>query len=193
VSTRVEIRLTSQEDKDAILGFVREAFATGGRDGQEEVGIVEAIWALDAAGPDLDLVAVLDGVVCGHVLGSWGELGKKQIIGIAPLAVSPAYQGRGIGSALMREIIGRADDSGLPLVVLLGDPEYYGRFGFVSAATLNIWYRPAGRDSPHFQVRRLGAFVPGLDGEYVYAWEAPAPAEAPALAPVPAPGGSSAE
>jgi putative acetyltransferase len=110
-------------------------------------------------------------MVCGHVLGSWGDLGERQVIGIAPLAVSPAHQGKGIGSSLMRQIIQRADDVELPLVVLLGNPEYYERFGFEPAATLDIWYRPAGRDSPHFQVRRLGAYVPGFHGEYRYAWE----------------------
>jgi putative acetyltransferase len=171
VSNDVEVRPTLPGDKDAILGVVREAFATGGRDGQEELDIVEGVWALDAAGADLDLVALRDGMVCGHVLGSWGDLGERQVIGIAPLAVSPAYQRTGIGNALMRQIIQRADDVALPLVVLLGDPEYYGRFGFEPAALLDIWYRPVGRDSPHFQVRRLGAYGPGYRGEYRYAWE----------------------
>jgi GNAT superfamily N-acetyltransferase len=51
-----------------------------------------------------------------------GQLGGQPVIGVGPLAVSPAHQDQGIGTALMKEIVGRADRAGLPLPVLLGDP-----------------------------------------------------------------------
>ena len=75
----------------------------------------------------------------------------------------------------MSELIRRADAADLPLVVLLGDPAYYQRFGFEPAGPLHISYPPAGPDSPYFQVRRLSSYAshtPLFQGEYIYAWEA---------------------
>lgn len=171
MSSHLFVRTASLEDRDAVLGVVREAFSAGGRDGREELDIVRAVWEIDAAGEGLELVGVVDGLVVGHALGSWGQLNGEPVIGVGPLAVSPAQQNQGIGTALMEEIVGRADQAGLPLLVLLGDPAYYGRFGFEAAGPLGIFYRPVGLDSPHFQVRRLAAYRPGLSGEYVYSWE----------------------
>jgi putative acetyltransferase len=167
----LQIRAASAEDRSAILDVVREAFSAGGRDGREELDIVRAIWEIGAAGQGLELVCVVDGVVVGHVLGSWGQLNGEPVIGVAPLAVSPGHQGQGVGTALMEEMLGRAEDARLPLLVLLGDPAYYGRFGFEPAGPLGIFYKPVGLDSPYLQVRRLAAYRPGLSGEYLYSWE----------------------
>ncbi len=71
----------------------------------------------------------------------------------------------------MREVIRVSDDSGFPLIVLLGDPAYYQRFGFEPSGPLNIVYGPARRDSPHFQVRRFAAYTPIVHGMYCYSWE----------------------
>ncbi len=163
------VRVASLEDRGAVLDVVRGAFAG---DGREELDIVQAVWEIDAAGAGLELVAVLGGLVVGYVLGSWGRLDRRPVIGVGPLAVSPAYQKQGVGTALMTELIGRADHAGLPLLVLLGDPAYYERFGFEPSGPLGIFYQPAGLGSPHFQVRRLAAEPdPGLIGEYLYSWE----------------------
>lgn len=165
------VRTASLDDRGAILDVVREAFSGGGRDGHEELDIVRAVWEIDGAGEDLELVAVLDGFVVGYALGSWGRLSGQPVIGVGPLAVSPAHQDQGIGTALMEEIVGRADRARLPLLVLLGDPAYYGRFGFEPAGPVGVSYEPVGLDSPHFQVRRLAAYRPDLSGEYVYSCE----------------------
>jgi putative acetyltransferase len=167
----LEIRSARASDRPGTLRAVRQAFGTGGRDGQEEVDIVEAVWTLGAAGARLELVATVDGVLAGHVLGSWGDLDGSPVIGVAPLAVSPSHQGAGIGGALMVELIRRAEDLELPLLVLLGDPAYYERFGFEPSGPLGIFYGPAGWNSPHFQVRRLARYTPAFRGEYRYCWE----------------------
>jgi putative acetyltransferase len=158
-------------DRAAIRTVVRDAFATGGRDAAYELEIIESVWTQGTASADLELVAAIDGQVVGHVLGSWGTLGEHDVIGIGPLAVLPAHQRAGVGSALMQELIRRADESALPLVVLLGDPGYYRRFGFEPSGPLNIAYSPVGPDNPHFQVRRLGAYTPKFHGQYTYSWE----------------------
>ncbi|MBD4381984.1 GNAT family N-acetyltransferase, partial [Xanthomonas citri pv. citri] len=63
-------------------------------------------------------------------------------MGVGPVAVDPAKQGEGIGSRLMTALVERATDAGQPALVLLGDPEFYSRFGFVPASRLGIAGEP---------------------------------------------------
>jgi predicted N-acetyltransferase YhbS len=86
--------------------------------------------------PGLSLVAVETGRVVGHLLVS-----RVQVVGprggpaasLAPMAVVPGAQGRGIGSALVRQAIDRAASAGEQVVVVLGHADYYPRFGFAAA------------------------------------------------------------
>ena len=164
------IRSTTESDHDPILGVVRDAFAHDGRDGKEEVDIVLATWAMGDSVRPIDLVAVDDDTVVGHVLGAVGQLGDRPVIAVAPLAVAPSHHGRGVGSALMEELLQRAESQREPMVLLLGNPAYYGRFGFEPAAPLGITYAPVG-DNPAFQARRLESYDPSLRGTFVYCWE----------------------
>jgi putative acetyltransferase len=170
VSQELSIRDARASDRRSILATVRAAFAGEGHDEQEEIDIVETVWSLRAGVEGLDLVAVRHEEVIGHVLGSWGDLSGRPVVGVAPLAVLPFEQRTGVGGALMREIVRRGDLARLPLLLLLGDPGYYERFGFEPAGSFGVWYPPAGRDSPHFMVRRSAAFSE-CPGEYRYAWE----------------------
>lgn len=92
--------------------------------------------------PELELVAVLDGQVVGHVMISGTTLrsagGDRHVAMLSPLAVDPAHQERGIGSALIAAALSAADSRGEPLVVLEGSPDFYGRRGFTSAAAAGI-------------------------------------------------------
>ena len=69
----------------------------------------------------------------------------------------------------MTELVHRAEAASLPLLVLLGDPAYYRRFGFVPAGPLAITYRQ--QDNPHFLVRPLSTYDPSYQGDFVYCWE----------------------
>jgi putative acetyltransferase len=151
------IRPTRPTDRDAVLQLVRAAFTSSDRDGEEEVEIVRQTWAREAQVEGLDLVVQFDGAVVGHVLGATAELGEHSTVAVAPLSVHPAYQGKGLGSALMRSLLKEAEAQGWPAVVLLGSNDYYSRFGFEPAGPLGIFYPPIGRDNPHFQVCRLPA------------------------------------
>lgn len=164
----MKVRTATPDDLDDILAVVRQAF----RGGDDEVGIVDDVRRLGAAIPDLELVAtVADETVVGHVLTSRGDLDGRPSAAVAPLAVLPDWQGRGVGTALMTALIDRADAQGWPLLALLGNPAYYGRFGFEPAKGLGMAYPPV--DSPAFQVRRLTAYDPAWRGTFTYAWEQP--------------------
>jgi putative acetyltransferase len=165
------IRATRPDDRAEVIDVVRAAFAHSGRDGQEEVDIVEQTWALELDGV-IDLVAAQDDAVVGHVLGAPGIVdGDTPLLAVAPLAVLPSHQGQGIGSQLMPDLIRRAEEAAWPAIVLLGNPDYYSRFGFEPAGPLGLTYAPVPPELPHFQVRRLSRYAPSISGTFVYCWE----------------------
>jgi putative acetyltransferase len=165
------VRTAWGADRGGILAVVRAAFATNGRDGQEELDVVEATWRLEASPPGLELVAIARETVVGHVMAAIGDLAGRPAIAIAPLAVLPERQRQSIGSALVIELLGRLERDGWPMVLLLGDPAYYSRFGFEAAAPFGIIYPPAGAGSPDFMMRRFSRDVEVVGGEFAYCWE----------------------
>ncbi len=167
-SDDLTIRAEVPGDRDAIAEVVESAFGS-----PAEARLVERIRASPNFVPELSIVAELSGRVVGHVMISYVALhdrdAQRRIASLAPLAVAPDTQGRGIGAALVREVTGRADARGEPLVVLEGSPRYYGRFGFEHSVlhgieiTLPSWAPPESA-----QVFRLGAYDPSLRGLVVY-------------------------
>lgn len=122
--------------------------------------------------PELSLVAERGGHVVGHVIATratiGGAGGEPGPLGLGPIAVAPRSQGAGVGSALMHAVLGAADALGAPVVVLLGDPRFYARFGFVLGETLGI-APPVAEWAPHFQARTLAAWTPEWRGPFAYA------------------------
>lgn len=102
-----------------------------GRD--QEAQIVEALRAGGAAA--LSLVATKAGQVVGHIMFSPMSVGDRSGVALAPIAVQPEHQRRGIGGALITAATQRLHDTGCPFVIVLGHPDYYPRFGFVPAST----------------------------------------------------------
>jgi len=167
----VVVRTATAEDRRAILDLVLGAFSSVDHDGREEVDIVTATWRLGGTPFGLELVAVEDQAIVGHVLAAWGDLGGQAVVAVAPLAVLSSRQRQGVGSALMNELVRRAEAAALPLIVLLGDPRYYQRFGFEPSGSLDISYPMFGEDNPHFQVRRLARYDRTWRGAFAYCWE----------------------
>ena len=118
------IRYARPTDHAAIAEVVAAAF------GREDEALLVA--RLRAEGDAMfELVAEADEGVCGHILFSrlWADH-PGLFAALAPLAVRPQRQGSGLGSELVRSGLASAREFGCHGVLVLGDPAYYGRFGF---------------------------------------------------------------
>ena len=161
-------RVAADGDWPAIEELQREAFTDEGDD------IVRLINELreseDLYEPELSFVAEEDGRVVGHVMNTWNWIEESgvRVLQLAPLGVLPAYQGRGHGSALARASLDAVRARGEPLLLVEGNPKYYGRFGFVRADELGLAPPPQAHWDWAFQVAVLdpGAALP--QGRVVY-------------------------
>ena len=109
-------------------------------------------------------MVALDGDdVIGHIAFSRARLDSGvPVLALGPMGVVPAAQRRGVGSALMRESLRRAAETDYPLVVVVGHPEYYPRFGFERGDAHDI--RTSYEVPPEaWMVLRLPAYRSGLD------------------------------
>jgi putative acetyltransferase len=171
--TATTIRPARQGDTEAILSVVARAFSDDSRDAREELTIVRRTWATCPPPSLIELVADEAGAVVGHLQAAPGRLDGRAaaVAGVAPVCVAPAHQGRGTGSALVRALIAVATTRDWPVLVLLGDPAYYGRFGFQPAAPLGLTYAPVRAGDPHFQACVLGRDTAVRPGVFSYCWE----------------------
>ncbi|MDO3705016.1 N-acetyltransferase [Micromonospora sp. C28SCA-DRY-2] len=166
------IRRETADDVEAVRAVHTAAFAKADQPGAVpvETALVDALRADDGWLPPLSLVASDPaGQVVGHVVCTRGRVaGEPVALGLGPLGVLPAWQRRGVGSALMHAVLGAADALDEPLVVLLGHPDYYPRFGFRPAVDLGV--TPPGPWGPrYFMARPLSAWRPSIRGEFRYA------------------------
>jgi putative acetyltransferase len=127
---KIQIRDEEPNDREQVRAILLASFPS-----DAESRLVEA---LRIAGKGIiSLVAINGERVFGHILFSpvtTSPQGAASGIGLAPLAVHPDAQGKGIGSQLIREGLRRCQELGYDYCVVLGDPKYYQRFGFERAS-----------------------------------------------------------
>jgi len=155
VSSDWLIRQESNTDVDEVRDLLRATFPTAG-----EAKLVDTLRKVSRE--SFALVAMLDGHVIGHIMfspvtfePSWSG---ATAFGLAPLAVSKAHRKLGVGAALVREGLAACADHAAQLVVVLGDPTYYHRFGFETARPSGL-FNEYGVNDP-FMVRWLAGKPP---------------------------------
>ena len=126
----LSIRSETSADVGAIAEVTAAAFETMALSNQTEHFIVAALRAAEAL--TISLVAEVAGSVVGHIAFSPVTMsdGSPNWYGLGPVSVSPEWQLKGIGGALIKEGISRLKDLGAQGCCLVGHPEYYRRFGF---------------------------------------------------------------
>lgn len=100
--------------------------------------MVERLRETDAFVPDLSMVAVVDDMVVGYILLTKIKIGEAESLALAPVAVLPEFHNQGIGSKLIEAAHKKAIELGFTSIVLLGNKDYYPRFGYVTADSFGI-------------------------------------------------------
>ena len=164
------VRPHRADDYEAIRHIYAEAFARP-EDPESvplEVGIFEALWEAGDVVPELSFTALNEVGAVGHVTASRAAVATDSVVAVGPIGVLPECQGLGVGSALMGALLTAADAADVPMIVLLGSPQYYSRFGFRPGQELGV-IPPEPRWGDAFQARPLTAYTPALAGRFQYA------------------------
>ena len=126
------IRAERKEDIEDIHLVNRLAFGQ-----EDEAVLVERIRESSGFIPELSLVAVKDSQVIGHILFSQIQVETDAenvtVLSLAPMAVLPEFQNAGIGSQLVKAGLKKCQELDYTIIVVIGHPEYYPRFGFIPA------------------------------------------------------------
>lgn len=127
----VTIRKETANDLVAIGKVVADAFEHHPHSNQTEHLLVDRL--RQAGALSISLVAEADGIIVGHIAFSPVTISGNDCdwYGLAPVSVLPEFQGEGIGSRLIRAGMSQLREMGAKGCVLLGEPEFYGRFGFL--------------------------------------------------------------
>jgi len=132
LASRWQIREETREDWPAVRRVNEAAF---GR--PDEAELVDALRAENVV--LVSLVADTDSEIAGHILFSRMSIdsdgARIAAVALAPMAVLPAHQRKGIGGELIREGLNLLRQRGEAIVIVLGHADYYPRFGFSSEAT----------------------------------------------------------
>lgn len=150
------IRLEQPGDIDAIRRVNELAFGT-----PAEAKLVDALRNVNAI--LLSLVAELDGRIAGHILFSPVQIERgnthDNAVGLAPMAVLPDAQRRGIGKTLVQLGLEKIRAAGHGAIVVLGHPSYYPRFGFKPASEFDLHWEIPGHEKAFFAMELRPGFL----------------------------------
>ena len=163
--------------------LTREAFWNLYKPGCDEHLALHQLRSGECYVPELDLIALLDGQIVGHVIstrakvvegnggdsceaGESGAVVCREVLCLGPISAEPALQGKGIGSQLMRESITRAASLGFKSIILYGDPAYYSRFGFENAEKYTIATRDNQNYDPFMAIELYPDALNGITGRF---------------------------
>lgn len=165
MTTEFAIRPEKPGDEEAIDRLVTAAFADHPRSDGGEARIVRDLRADGALLSSLvaeDRSPDAQGAIIGHLVFSPVTMGDGSVwLGLGPVSVMPELQRKGIGSALIRAAFARLDEDSAGYIVV-GDAEYYSRFGFVLAPQVTV----PGIPPEHVMVRAI--WTPAPKGKALY-------------------------
>ena len=155
----MKIRLENENDYLEVEELVRNSFWNIYRPGAFEHLIVHNLRDDESFIEDLAYVIEKDEKIIGHINYSMGliDYGDEKIeaVVLGPVAVEENHQNQGYGSKLIKYTLKKAEDMGIPFVLVIGDENYYQRFGFKSASEYNLWLEGTdiGDECPFFMIK----------------------------------------
>ena len=135
---KIVIRQEMDCDYGQVFEVVLEAFKDPVHPDRDEHHLVERLRKSEAFVPELSIVAEIHGRIVGYVLFTEIDIGDRKGLALAPVAVLPECQGRGIGSELIRAGHDAASKLGYEISVVLGHEGYYPKFGYIKASSCGI-------------------------------------------------------
>lgn len=174
MNENIIIRSERPDDARAVENLVREAFWNVYRPGCKEHYVLHRLRTHPAFIHALDFVMELDGQIVGQNVFVRAEIrldagGVLPIATMGPICIRPDLQRRGYGKRLLDESLARAAAWGVGAVCFEGDIAFYGKSGFVTAASKGVRYHglPEGADASFFLCKELKAgYLDGVRGEY---------------------------
>jgi len=136
--SKLVIRQENENDYNQVFEVVKLAFENEEYSDKDEHNLVERLRKSEAFVPELSLIAELDDKVVGHIMFTEITIEGEIALALAPVSVSPDYQGLGIGGKLIKAGHKIANALGYKAIVLLGHQDYYPRFGYVRASLYDI-------------------------------------------------------
>lgn len=143
----ISVRKEQEKDYRRVEEITRAAFSYPERIERGGIGCPYEHWMVHALRerdgiPELSLVAEVDHMIVGHIICSKAEVrtsdGIIPVLNFGPLSVLPAYQGKGVGKALIRSMLDKAKELKFGAILFFGRPEYYPQFGFKEASVWGI-------------------------------------------------------
>ena len=134
----MHIRTEREEDYSQIYEVVKKAFEKAEHSDGNEQDLVEKLRKNKAYINSLSLVCEDNDKIVGYVMFTKNKIGKVTGLTLAPLAILPKYQHRRLGTLLVKYGLKIAKELGYEYVVVLGNPKYYNRFGFVTSKEFGI-------------------------------------------------------
>jgi putative acetyltransferase len=160
----IQIRSEANSDWKAIWNVNQAAFG-----GDAEADLINAL--RDGDFVEISLVAELEGEIVGHILfsriGIVTKTGTLDALSLAPMAALPSHQRKGIGTELVNAGLRKCREMGHQIVVVLGHPEFYPRFGF-SAELAQQLKSPFGGGEAWMAMELLPKALEGLEGQVEY-------------------------
>ena len=154
------IRLEEEDDYLEVENMVRNSFWNIYRPGAFEHYIVHNLREDESFIKDLDYVIENDDKIIAHINYSKGKIdfaNQKTADGVVlgPISVDVNYQNQGYGSKLIEHTLGLIEEMDIPLVFVIGDENYYHRFGFESASKYGIYLDGTDRteECPFFMIK----------------------------------------
>ena len=143
----ITIRLEDERDYRRVEEVTKKAFSYPERIERGQIGCPFEHWMVSELRKrdgilSLSIVAVVDESIVGHIICSKAEVrtlrGIIPVLNIGPISVLPEYQRKGIGKALITNMLDKAKQLGYGAILFFGRPEYYPQFGFKEASLFGI-------------------------------------------------------
>ena len=163
----MKIRQETEKDYGEVCKLIKQAFLSPEHSDSTEPDLVVSLRKSVSFIPELSLVAVENDKIMGHILFTKITIGGNVELALAPLAVLPDHQKRGIGSALIAEGHRIAKALGYDYSVVLGSPRVYGKAGYIPASVYGI-KPPFAVSDENFMAIKLKRDAKALDGTVKY-------------------------